>query len=212
MKTKDFIKMLQEADPSGEGYLRMSGGVPIMAEPKEGYWDGSYYFIDENGNFVTSTQHYKIDIHQLDLEGFVSDFVESNGEANCQWEKLRNKLIFDIGNHAEIRQQEKKESVYKRAKAEFDDCVALYQKLDKQNLENILEHEKEGWVWFQNKEVDNKELKFNNHYYYTWKIYDKTGKEQWSCVANTAQVMKSGLFERLDNNKKVGYYEWILKK
>lgn len=38
MKTKDFIKMLQDADPEGEGYIRMEGGVPVYAEAKESYY------------------------------------------------------------------------------------------------------------------------------------------------------------------------------
>ena len=31
MKTKDFIKMLQDADPSGELHVRMQGGIPRFA-------------------------------------------------------------------------------------------------------------------------------------------------------------------------------------
>ena len=33
MKTKDFIKMLQDEDPSGEAHIRMSGGVPTWMTP-----------------------------------------------------------------------------------------------------------------------------------------------------------------------------------
>ena len=50
MKTSEFIKMLQEADPSGEAHVRMYGGVPKFAELKPGYWDGPYSYIDEEGN------------------------------------------------------------------------------------------------------------------------------------------------------------------
>ena len=36
-------------------------------------------------------------------------------------------------------------------------------------------------------------------------------KEQSSNVHNVEAVLKSGLFERVDNNKMPGYYEWIKK-
>ena len=47
MTTSQFIKMLQEADPSGEAHIRMDGGIPLFAELKPGYWDGPYEYIDE---------------------------------------------------------------------------------------------------------------------------------------------------------------------
>ena len=83
MKTKDFIKMLQEADPEGEGYLRLPwGGAPWFAEAKEGYWDGPYQYL-ENKNpddskyhdkvLVTSTEGYKVDIHTLEYDSIVWD-------------------------------------------------------------------------------------------------------------------------------------------
>jgi hypothetical protein len=56
------------------------------------------------------------------------------------------------------------------------------------------------------------------HYYYTWKVYEKSSflglikKEESSNPYNIEAVMLSGLFERLDNNKMSGYYEWVLKK
>jgi hypothetical protein len=74
-----------------------------------------------------------------------------------------------------------------------------------------VERAKKGWSWFQNKLIDDKTLRPNMHYYYTWKIYNESGKEEGSNVYNTQGVMKSGLFERLDNNKMPGYYEWVLK-
>ena len=41
MKTKDFIKMLQEEDPTGEGFIRLNDGDAILyAVSKPGYWDG----------------------------------------------------------------------------------------------------------------------------------------------------------------------------
>jgi len=34
MKTKELIKILQKADPSGEAHVRMDGGVPTYANTK----------------------------------------------------------------------------------------------------------------------------------------------------------------------------------
>jgi len=68
MKTSEFIKMLQEADPSGEAHIRMEGGIPRFAELKEGYWDGPYSYLDEEGNWVYSTEGNKwIFIVQIDM-------------------------------------------------------------------------------------------------------------------------------------------------
>lgn len=44
MKTKELIKLLQEEDPTGEGYVRFSSGAIIGAVVKEGYWDGPYSY------------------------------------------------------------------------------------------------------------------------------------------------------------------------
>jgi len=52
MTTGEFIKMLQEEDPSGKAHLRMDGGIPWFEECKAGYYDGPYSYIDENKNFV----------------------------------------------------------------------------------------------------------------------------------------------------------------
>ena len=74
MKTKDFIKMLQEADPSGESHVRIDGGAVFFAEPKEGYWDGPYNYIemvDGKPKWTASTKGYKVDIRTMDLYDFV---------------------------------------------------------------------------------------------------------------------------------------------
>jgi hypothetical protein len=37
-------------------------------------------------------------------------------------------------------------------------------------------------------------------------------QKKYSAVYNVEGVYKSDLFERIDNNLKEGYYQWILKK
>jgi hypothetical protein len=58
MTTKEFIKILQDADPSGEAHIRMEGGIPMYAELKAGYWDGPYAYI-EDGKYVYSAEGSK---------------------------------------------------------------------------------------------------------------------------------------------------------
>jgi len=68
MKTKELIKLLKEADPSGELHVRGSGGGAIVGcENKEGYWDGPYQYFDENKNLVISTSGRKIDLDEIDF-------------------------------------------------------------------------------------------------------------------------------------------------
>ena len=45
-------------------------------------------------------------------------------------------------------------------------------------------------------------------------MFSKKEKQLWepSSLGDTEGLLKSGLFEKIDNNKLDGYYEWILKK
>jgi Zn-finger nucleic acid-binding protein len=91
MKTKDFIKMLQEADPEGEGYIRFpEGGAPWFAEVKEGYWDGPYQYLEKGDKHrdltvVTSTEGYKVDLHAFNIDDIV---WEERGDMN----KIRKRI------------------------------------------------------------------------------------------------------------------------
>jgi hypothetical protein len=119
MKTKDFIKMLQEEDPSGEAHIRMMGGTPRYAELKPGYYDGPYSYVDENGNFVSTSQGAKVDIHCVDLEDFIIDLVDIDEENN--WETIKKKLLFDYDNYMIVEQrQERIDKKLKLAKEIYD--------------------------------------------------------------------------------------------
>lgn len=63
--------MLQEEDPSGEAHLRFSGGIPVSVELKEGYYDGPYAYINEEGNYVCTDKGEKVDVHCIDLGEYV---------------------------------------------------------------------------------------------------------------------------------------------
>ena len=209
MKTKEFIKMLQEADPSGESHIRMSGGIPVFAELKAGYWDGPYSYIDEEGNYVYSTKGNKVDIYCRDIESFIE--INFNLHDNNKWEDIEKLFKFELGYGNDKIRKEREDSILKMAKEEWQDTFDIYNDMFQTNRKRAVENTEKGWTWFQNKLVDDDSIKPNQHHYYTWLIYDETGKEEFSNMLNTEPVYKSGDFERLDNNKKPGYYEWILK-
>ena len=89
MKTKEFIEMLQKADPSGEAHVRMDGGIPYYAEGKPGYYDGPYSYIDEDGNYTYSSAGTKVDIYTKDIFDFVDDIVSRNPDTT--WEDVEKK-------------------------------------------------------------------------------------------------------------------------
>ena len=198
MKTKDFIKMLNEADPSGESHIRMEGGIPVCAELKPGYWDGPYTYTDEEGNYVTSSQGSKVDIHCMDID----DFIESNYRDNIEWEEIESKFKFDLTWSNKDQRDEKANSILKKAKESYLETKNINDSLYNQALGEMIKNAENGWEWFQDKEAES---------YYTWKIFTKWGKKESSNIWNTRCIQKSGLWEKLDNNKVHGYYQWIYK-
>lgn len=211
MKTKDFIKMLQEADPSGEAYIRMPGGIPYAAEQKAGYWDGPYSYIDENGNYVYSIADYKVDIYCTDIEDFVYENYDMHTEGRNKWEDIKSKFKFELGGYCiKEHRDERANGILQTAEEAFNNCKEMHQNFFDKALIEMIDNAKKGWTWFQNKAVDDNSLKPNMHKYYTWKICDETGMDKGSNIHNTESVMFSGKFERLDNHKKQGYYEWKL--
>lgn len=210
MKTKDFIKMLQDADPSGEAHVRMEGGIPIYAELKAGYWDGPYSYIDEDGNYVYSSKDSKVDIWCQDIETFVDHHFDYHDPNN--WEYIKSKFKFELTYSIPEHRKEREDGILKIAKENWDRQYEWAKKMYEEQKKISLERALSGWSWFQNKLVDDETLKPNLHHYYTWKIYNEGGKEEGSNVYNTEAVIYSGMFEKLDNNKMPGYYQWILKQ
>lgn len=100
MKTNDLIKMLQEADPSGELEV-VVGNVPIhFIAPEPAYWDGCYrrlirephesneIYYDVTGiEFVS--QGTKLVIHTLDYDMILLD--DCNAQVKYDTEQTRNK-------------------------------------------------------------------------------------------------------------------------
>lgn len=209
MTTGEFIKMLQEADPSGTAHIRMSGGIPMSVELKPGYWDGPYSYIDEDENWVHTTSGQKVDIWCTEVDDFVSDKIDTYNRPS--WEDIKNKFKFELSYSFQDHRIERENYILKQAKKAYDEAIELHEKFRVDGEKRALENSEKGWRWFQNKEVDNKDLRPNPHHYYTWIVLDETGKNQGSNLSNVESVYKSGLFERLDNESMPGYYEWVIK-
>lgn len=206
MTTKQLIKLLKEADPSGESHIRMDGGIPLYVISKPGYWDGPYSYIDEFGNWVESKQGTKVDIYTLDIWDFVEGKLDDN--PNITFEEIKQMIKFDMGNSKTYKEL-RVDPLLDKAKAAYDEIKEIEDKIYQKSLEDMIENAKKGWTWFQDKRIDSDDPSM--HYYYTWKIYDENLEEQGSCVNNTQSIQKSGLWERLDNGVKSGYYQWIFK-
>lgn len=207
MTTKQFIEMLQKEDPKGEGHLRMPGGVPRFVESKAGYWDGPYQYIDEDGKFVTSIAGYKIDVHCVDIEDFASDLADNDEDQ--KWEDVEDNFRFELGGYAnENQRNERIKSYIEKARASWEEMRGIKISSYERGLEEMRNNAEKGWSWFQNKKVD---TEGGSHHYYTWKIYDETGKEMGSNIWQTESVQKSGEWEKLDDGVMVGYYHWVKK-
>lgn len=212
MKVKDFIKMLQEADPSGEMHIRMPDGIPFAAEPKPGYWDGAYSYIDEEGNWIHTTDGGKVDIHCMDIHEFVDQMFGTRSYNLPSWEEVSSRFVFNLDLVTESQREARQNRILKEAKEVFDDLTDTRMRWRSDGIERAREQAKAGWTWFQNKLADDDSIRPNTHKYYTWKIYDGEGKEEASNVYNVEAVLHSGLFERQDNGVMEGHYQWTIKK
>ncbi len=201
--------MLQEADPDGEGYIRMPGGIPWFAEAKEGYWDGPYSYIDDEGNWVYSTEGYKVDIHTREIDDFVGNFVHTYG--TTPWEDVKAKFKFNLGYSVEAHRKEREDGILNQAKEAYEMHTEIHERFREDGIKRAIENAEKGWLWYQDMEVDNPDLKPNLHHYYTWLIYDENGKMQPSNPHHVEAVYKSGLFERKESDLVTGFYEWTLK-
>lgn len=89
MKTKDLIKLLQEADPSGECHVRISKKPVCYVDHKPGYWDGPYNYLEkgEDGKYtwVQSTKGDKVDLQTIDLFTFAESF-------DGNWEEMEKHI------------------------------------------------------------------------------------------------------------------------
>ena len=130
MKTKDFIKMLQEEDPSGECHVRLNGDPIWFAEQKAGYWDGPYNYIkkgkDGKYTWIASTKGHKVDIHTMDLFDFAERFKGN-------WEEMKKhiKIEYDY-----LDDGEREKGFMKMAEKECDEYNEILSKVLKMKNKN----------------------------------------------------------------------------
>jgi hypothetical protein len=129
MKTKEFIKMLQDADPSGEAHIRMEGGIPISAQIKEGYWDGPFSYLDENENYVYSIEGYKVDIYCRDIWDHVDWMVDY--DTKTSWEEVEKTFKFELGGYAlKESRDDKKQRVLDQGKEAYDEIMNINKRIE----------------------------------------------------------------------------------
>lgn len=102
---------------------------------------------------------------------------------------------------------ERKNNFLELAKQECDEYCKIDSKIYEESYIKMKENALNGWRWFQDKRVDNDK----SYTYYYWKIIDENKKENYSNIYMTRSILKSGDWERVDNNVYEGYYEWIYK-
>ncbi len=131
MTTSEFIKLLQEADPSGKAHIRMPDGIPICVMLKEGYYDGAYAYY-ENGNYIMSTKGMKVDVYCRSLEDFIDDMVFDNNSNNpITWDEVKEKVKYDLilqGNA-----QSRIDELYKTAKKYYDESIQYLKEFNEKN-------------------------------------------------------------------------------
>jgi len=140
MKTKEFIKMLQEEDPSGEGYLRVQGGAIYGVESKAGYWDGNYSYYDKDTEILHITSdNYKIDVLTISPEDIV--WYE-----NGNMDEIKKRLDPNYECYSDPKQRkEMYGNFWKRIEKEAVDARECYEKLHQESLKRVMERYKNGW-------------------------------------------------------------------
>lgn len=207
MTTAEFIKILQREDPSGTAHIRMSGGIPMGAELKAGYWDGAYSYINEDGKFVNTTKGDKVDIWCVESDDFVWDnkmgYCPYKNNKEESWEKLKTLFVLDYTYAYESQRKEKEDNFFKNIRKNFEECVEYKLASSKKYTEEVVKKAKDGWKFFQKKVNE----KYN---WYNWKIVDENGKTEpyGTNLATSKPILLSGKFVSQDRGD---YLEWILK-
>lgn len=200
MTTAEFIKMLQEADPSGNAHIRMSGGVPYMAESKPGYYDGPYEYIDKDGRFVMTNVGEKVDIWCKEPTDIVWDSdwnAWSKVSIEEEWENLKAKFVFDYSAYAvESQREERRQKFFDELRKTFDQWVKYEQESCVKYLDEVMEKYKKGWKFLQKKVG----MKF-----YDWKIVEPNGSSSGANWATSAPILLSGKFAATERGE---YIEW----
>jgi hypothetical protein len=150
MKTKDFIKMLQKEDPSGEGFLRINNEPILFVESKEGYWDGPYNYIERDEDdkmvWVQSTQGYKVDVMTMDMflfaEYYSGDWEEIKKHIKINYtyvekDKHANEIMIKLKNQCDL---------YNEIEKSIDNDEEWIDGISQEDWDQLTEYEKHLWL------------------------------------------------------------------
>jgi len=199
MKTSEFIKLLQEADPSGEAHLRMGAGIPSYVQLKEGYWDGPYSYLNENGDYVNSMKGMKVDVYFTETEDIIERELEDNWNPYLDpidglWERVKEKFKFEYTYSIKAQAEEREINFLKEPEEYFNWLVEYKKNSWQKELLEMKEKANKGWKFYQ--------VKDPKLIYYDWMILDENGKNQGANLCTTYPILKSGNFQILEDDIK----------
>lgn len=188
MKTKDLIKLLQKADPSGECHIRVNTengtGTPVGVEKKEGYWDGYYSYI-EGGVMHFSIAGNKVDLYVMDEEDWAENYPET-------WE---NKVDFHFSEYVyKEHQDERIDDIKERMSNVSKEMKEIEQMIQDRQYPEMIEKINNGWEI-----IDESKDKID-----PTKIYFKKGLKEDRLVIGYIKILQKTNFFRKEGNK------WIL--
>jgi len=122
MKTKDLIKQLQKADPSGELHVRMSnGGMPDFVRVLPGYYDGGYWYIDDAGIMTYTTVGDKVEIYARSYDHVVE-------ECDGDMEKIKTRVAVNVSN--KVRHKEQTKEFWEMIEREAADHIRIVKEIE----------------------------------------------------------------------------------
>ena len=149
MKTKDFIKLLQEEDPKGESHIRINGNPIWFLDGKPGYWDGPYSYIEkgEDGKYtwIQSTEGFKIDVTTIDMYTFAELY-------RGDWEEMKKHIEVKYTYCDNSREKEFMNFAEKQCESynEIMDVVKNDKpwttKIDQEKWDQLTEYEQHLWL------------------------------------------------------------------
>jgi hypothetical protein len=203
MTTSEFIKMLQDADPSGTAHIRIDGDIPYAAVLKQGYWDGPYSYL-KDGKWVYSTKNSKVDIYSISKEDIVSEVLDEwnpfKESDEGLWEKVESKFIFEL---TYVHTEDRIKNFMKPVKEFYDDWVKFRKSSWEKHLDDVVALHERGCKFLRKKETQNK-------WYYGWKFINENNPKDVGCanLATTYPILESGKFKEIEYDNE--YYEYIL--
>lgn len=194
MKVKDFIKMLQDADPSGESYINMSGGVPIFADNMPGYYDGHYSYIDSENNWIVTTENSKVTLYSRDKY----DQVEYLFDRGLSLEQVIEKFIFK-GVRNEI-----KEYYIKEITNTYNMFCDVESYLKDNMMNSLIEQYSKGLRIYR---TINKIGEKHDYYSYDFKQLTKNIKEGYKEIFNGEYAKYFNFVYDISMGYNLGYFE-----